>query len=305
MTDILTGIIPVAPTPFHEDESLDLDGQRRIVDFLVGARADAVCVLANYSEQFSLDDAERRLVLDATVRAADGRLPVVVATSHYSARVAATRSREAASAGAAAVMLMPPFVGSTLRPGDDGVREFFHTVADGLDADIMVQDAPLSGVALPVSLLAELAAEIPRLRYAKVEVPGTAAKIAALGAAAGESLPGLFDGEEGVTLVPDLENGAVGSMASCVAPEILGDVVRRFRAGDRDTATRLWEDVLPLIHFENRQCGLAAAKALLAEGGVIASSRTRSPYPALSPATRSALLELARRRGVLALDWAR
>ena len=38
--DILTGILPVAPTVFTDDEDLDLDGQRRVVDFLVDAEAD-------------------------------------------------------------------------------------------------------------------------------------------------------------------------------------------------------------------------------------------------------------------------
>ncbi|MDO9398523.1 MAG: dihydrodipicolinate synthase family protein, partial [Herbiconiux sp.] len=281
MPDTLTGIIPVAPTVFHDDESLDLDGQRRVVDFLVDARADAVCILANYSEQFSLDDDERRRVLDATMEAADGRLPVMVTTSHYSARIAARRSREAAAAGADVVMLMPPFFGATMQVGERQVLEYFRAVAEGLDADIMVQDAPLSTTPLSVGLIARLAAEIPRLRYAKVEVARAAAKIAELGEAAGADLPGLFDGEEGVTLIPDLQAGAVGTMSSCVAPEVLGAVVREFAAGDVARATERWEDVLPLIHFENRQCGLTAAKVLLADGGVIASERTRAPFAPL------------------------
>ena len=46
---MISGVIPVAPTTFHDDESLDLDSQARVMDFLVDARVDAVCVLANYS----------------------------------------------------------------------------------------------------------------------------------------------------------------------------------------------------------------------------------------------------------------
>ncbi|MDQ1587711.1 MAG: 2-keto-3-deoxy-L-arabinonate dehydratase, partial [Microbacteriaceae bacterium] len=70
---ILSGIIPVAPTVFTEDEELDLTGQRRVVDYLVDGKSDAVCILANYSEQFSLTDDERERVLTATLEHAAGR----------------------------------------------------------------------------------------------------------------------------------------------------------------------------------------------------------------------------------------
>jgi 2-keto-3-deoxy-L-arabinonate dehydratase len=79
---MISGVIPVAPTTFHDDESLDLDSQARVMDFLVDARVDAVCVLANYSEQFSLTDTERDQVAEHVLSHVGGRLPVVVTTSH-------------------------------------------------------------------------------------------------------------------------------------------------------------------------------------------------------------------------------
>jgi 2-keto-3-deoxy-L-arabinonate dehydratase len=69
MTDVLMGVLPVVPTIFADDESLDLNGQERVTQFVADAGASAaVCILANYSEQFSLDDDERRRVLDTTMR---------------------------------------------------------------------------------------------------------------------------------------------------------------------------------------------------------------------------------------------
>jgi dihydrodipicolinate synthase/N-acetylneuraminate lyase len=53
---VLSGVIPVAPTPFDERDEVDYAGQKRILDFLVDAGVDAICVLANYSEQFGLTD---------------------------------------------------------------------------------------------------------------------------------------------------------------------------------------------------------------------------------------------------------
>ena len=301
----LTGVVPVVPTVFRDDESVDLDGTVRVVDYLLDARVDGLCLLANYSEQFSLTDAERDQLARALLEHVAGRVPVIVTTSHYSARVAAARSRAAQDMGAAMVMLMPPFFGATITAAGPAVIEYFRQVADATDIPIMVQDAPLSPTPLPVSLLIDLVRAVPQVRYAKIEVPQAADKLHALVSALGDSLPGPFDGEESVTLIPDLDAGAKGTMPSSMVPAELGQIVRDYLAGDRAGAVAAWEDLLPLIHFENRQCGLRAQKILLAEGGVIACDRTRAPFAPVSPRTRRGLIELAAARDLLVMRWAR
>ncbi|CAA9556254.1 MAG: L-2-keto-3-deoxyarabonate dehydratase [uncultured Thermomicrobiales bacterium] len=301
---LLRGVIPIAPTIFNDDESLDLEGQRRSLDFLIDAGVDAICILANYSEQFSLSDQERDELLALALDHVAGRVPVIVTTSHYSARIAAERSRRAQDAGAAMVMLMPPYHGATLRVGGSDLLRFFGTVAEAIAIPIMIQDAPMSGTPLPSPLLAELAQAIPLVRYAKIESANAASAIRTLIALAGDALPGPFDGEEGITLIPDLEAGAVGTMPSAMIPDILGEVVRRWHAGDRPSATDLWEAWLPMIHFENRQCGLRATKVLMKEGGIIRSAATRAPFGPLAPAIEEGLIAHARRRDPLILRWA-
>jgi 4-hydroxy-tetrahydrodipicolinate synthase len=304
MTAVLTGVVPVVPTIFRDDEELDLEGAGRVVDYLIDAEVDGMCLLANFSEQFSLTDEERDVVARSLLERVAGRVPVIVTTSHYSARVAAERSRKAQQMGAAMVMLMPPFFGATMTVAPEQLTAYFATVAEAIDIPIMVQDAPLSATALPVDRFAELLLEIPQVSYAKVEVPGAADKMRALIAAAGDALAGPFDGEESVTLIPDLDAGAVGTMCSSLVPHELGRIVRRYGAGDRVGALADWEALLPLIHFENRQCGLRAQKILLAEAGIIGSDRTRAPLGPVSPATRAGLIELARRRDPFMMRWA-
>jgi 4-hydroxy-tetrahydrodipicolinate synthase len=271
----------------------------RVVDYLIDGGVDGMCLLANFAEQFSLTDEERLQVVRAVLERVAGRVPVIVTTSHFSARLAAERSRQAQDMGAAMVMLMPPFFGATMAVPPEQLTGYFATVAEAIDIPIMVQDAPLSATALPVDRFAELLVGIPQVSYAKVEVPGAADKLRALIAAAGDALAGPFDGEESVTLIPDLDAGAVGTMCSSLVPGELGRIVRRYRAGDRAGATADWEALLPLIHFENRQCGL------LAEAGIIGSDRTRAPLGPVSPATRAGLIELARSRDPFVLHWAR
>jgi 2-keto-3-deoxy-L-arabinonate dehydratase len=305
MTAPLAGVVPVVPTIFHDDETVDLDGTVRVVDYLIDGEVDGLCLLANYSEQFSLTDAERDAIARALLEHVAGRLPVIVTTSHYSARAAAARSRAAQDMGAAMVMIMPPFFGATLTVPRPAVIEYFKQVADAIDIPVMVQDAPLSPTPLPVGLLVDLVDQVPQVQYVKIEVPQAADKLQALVSALGDRLPGPFDGEESVTLIPDLDAGATGTMPSSMVPAELGRIVRGYLAGDRGRAVRAWEDLLPLIHFENRQCGLRAQKILLAEGGIIASDRTRAPFGPVSPRTRRGLIELAARHDPLIMRWAR
>lgn len=300
---VYRGVFPIAPTPFLPDESIDEDGQRRVIDFMIDAGVDGICILANYSEQFALTDAERDRLQSICIEQVGGRVPVIVTTSHYSTKVATDRSRAAQQAGAAMVMMMPPYHGATMRAEAEIIRTFFSTVAEQIDIPIMIQDAPISGTTLPAEMLARLAMEIPNVQYLKVESPQAASKLANVIALAGEACPGPFDGEEGITLIPDLEAGATGTMPSAMIPEIIGQIIHRWHDGDRTGARDLWESWLPMIHFENRQCGLRATKVLMAEGGIISSETTRAPFGPLPAHIREGLLEHARRRNPLALGW--
>jgi 2-keto-3-deoxy-L-arabinonate dehydratase len=298
-----TGVFPIAPTPFTERFDLDVPGQRRVLDCMIDQGVDGVCILANYSEQFALTDAERATLLDACLTHVAGRVPVIVTCSHFSTRIAVERGRAAEAAGARMLMLMPPYHGATLRADEQGVFEQFARVAEAVAIPLMVQDAPLSGVALSVPFLLRLAREVPQVRYFKIEVPGTAAKLRALVAQGGAAIAGPFDGEESITLMADLEAGATGTMPSALAPDLIRPVFAHYRAGRRAEAAAAYARILPLLNYENRQCGLRATKTVMREGGVIKSDVVRHPLEPLHPATRAGLLALAAELEPLALRW--
>ena len=297
------GIFPVVPTIFHPDGALDLPGQRRAVDFMIDAGSDGLCILANYSEQFVLSDEERQTLTTEIMRHVAGRVPVIVTTTHTSTRVCAERSLRAQQDGAAMVMMMPPYHGATIRAGESAICEFFARVSDAIGIPIMIQDAPVSGTALPVPLLARMAREIEHVAYFKIEVPGAAAKLRELIAQGGDAIEGPWDGEEGITLLADLDAGATGCMSGGGYPDGLRPIIEHHRAGRRDAAVAGYGTWLPLINFENRQCGLLACKALMQAGGVIASDAPRHPIPPLNPAARTGLLETARRLDPMVLRW--
>jgi len=297
------GVFPIAPTPFTESGELDLAGQRRALDCMIDQGVDGICILANYSEQFALSDREREILLDLCLEHVAGRVPVIVTCSHFSTCVAKERAQRAETRGAKMVMLMPPYHGATLRADDQGVFEHYAEIAGTIRIPIMIQDSPLSGVSLSVSLLARLAREIPQVSYFKIETPGAAAKLRALVEAGGPAIAGPFDGEESITLMADLDAGATGTMPSALLPDLIKPVLEHFRNGQRADAAAQYARILPLINYENRQCGLRATKAVMAAGGVIKSDAVRHPLPALSPAARAGLIELVRDLMPIACWW--
>lgn len=301
----LHGVFPVAPTIFDERGALDIEGQRRCVDFMIDAGSHGICILANFSEQFALSDDERDRIIDTVLDHVAGRVPVIVTSTHFSTRICAERCRRAEAAGASLVMIMPPYHGATIRVSEEALFGFFSEVSDAVSIPIMIQDAPVSGTALSADFLARIAREVANVRYFKLEMPPVAAKLETLIELAGDCVEGPWDGEEGITLIADLEAGATGTMTGAGYPDGIREIYEAFRAGHRDLAAELYMRWLPLINCENRQCGLAAAKILMREGGIIASDVVRQPMQAVRRRQREGLLRIARGLNPLVLHWAR
>jgi 2-keto-3-deoxy-L-arabinonate dehydratase len=305
MTPRYRGIFPVVPTTFDAQGALDLESQKRCVDFMIDAGSDGLCILANFSEQFVLSDEEREVLTRTMLEHVKGRVPVIVTTTHYSTRVCAERSRRAQDMGAAMLMVMPPYHGATFRVPEEQIFAFYARLSDAVGIPIMVQDAPASGTVLSAPFLARMAREIEHLAYFKIETAGAAAKLRELIRLGGDAVEGPWDGEEAITLMPDLDAGATGSMTGGGYPDGLRPILVAHREGRREEAFARYQQWLPLINYENRQAGLLACKALMKEGGVIACEAPRHPLPALHPDTRAGLIETARRLDPLVLRWGR
>jgi 2-keto-3-deoxy-L-arabinonate dehydratase len=169
----------------------------------------------------------------------------------------------------------------------------------------MIQDAPMAGTSLSATFLARMAKEITNVSYFKIEVPGTASKLRDLIALGGNAIEGPWDGEEAITLMADLDAGATGAMTGGAYPDGIRKIIDPYMAGNKEEAAAAYERWLPLINYENRQCGLLAAKVLMKEGGVIQSEAVRRPLQPLHPETRKGLIEVARRLDPMVLRWGR
>jgi 4-hydroxy-tetrahydrodipicolinate synthase/2-keto-3-deoxy-L-arabinonate dehydratase len=299
------GLFPVVPTTFTEAGELDLASQKRAVDFMIDAGSDGLCILANFSEQFLLADDEREVLTRTILEHVKGRVPVIVTTTHFSTKVCAERSKRAQDMGAAMLMVMPPYHGATFRVGEPGIHEFYARLSDAIDIPIMIQDAPAAGTPLSAAFLARMAQEIEHVAYFKIETAQAAAKLRELIRLGGSKIEGPWDGEEAITLLPDLDAGATGAMTGGGFPDGIKPILTAYAAGRRDEAIAAYERWLPLINIENRQCGPMAAKALMKEGGVIACEAPRHPFAEINPESRKLLVETAKRLDAMVLRWGR
>ena len=297
-----TGIWPVAPTPFLDDGGLDLDGMKRVLDCLIDQGADGICILANFSEQFLISDTEREVLTQLSLEHVAGRVPVIVTISHFATQIAVERARLAKDLGADVVMMMPPYHGALLKGTAQQTFEQFAAVGE-VGIPIMVQDAPLSGVDLPVPLLVKMAREIEMVKLFKIECPRAATKLRDLIAAGGDAIEAPFDGEEAITLLADLDAGATGSMTSGMIVDQIKPALTHYHAGRIDEATAAYGRVAMAINHENRQCGWQSCKAAMVEGGVIRSEYCRHPIAPLHPAIRARLIDLLKPLDPMVLNW--
>ncbi|AWI82842.1 dihydrodipicolinate synthase family protein [Alloyangia pacifica] len=297
-----TGCWPVVPTPFHEDGTLDLEGMKRVLDCTIDMGVDGICILANFSEQFLISDEERAILTKLCLEHVAGRVPVIVTISHYATPIVVERAQYAKDLGADIVMMMPPYHGALLKGTAEQTFEQFRQVGE-VGIPIMLQDAPLSGVDLPVPLLVKMANEIEMLKLFKIECPQAAAKLRSLIAEGGAAIEAPFDGEEAITLLADLDAGATGCMTSAMIPDQIRPVVVDFLAGNRQAAFDGYARILPAVNHENRQCGFRSAKHAMQVGGVIKSAFCRHPIAPLHPDTASMLIELIKPLDPLVLNW--
>lgn len=297
-----SGIWPVAPTPFHDDGTVDIEGMKRVLDCLIDQGADGICILANFSEQFLISDAEREMLARSSIEHVAGRIPIIVTISHFATKIAVERAQFAKDLGADIVMMMPPYHGALLKGNAQQTFEQFKAVGE-VGIPIMVQDAPLSGVELPVPLLLRMAHEIEMVKLFKIECPRAANKLRILISEGGAAIEAPFDGEEAITLLADLDAGATGSMTSGLIVDQIKPIITHHLAGRTNEAIEAYARVAMVINHENRQCGWQSCKAAMVEGGVIKSEYCRHPIEPLHPAIRSRLLYLLKPLDPLVLKW--
>jgi 4-hydroxy-tetrahydrodipicolinate synthase len=155
MPEQFHGVLPALITPFTDDgEAIDAHALAALVERLVGAGVGGLVPGGSTGEFTTLSNAERRRLVELTVEAAGGRVPVVAGTGALSTRETVELSVHAERAGAAAVMVVPPFYEALSWPE---LRAHYTAVAEAIAIPIMYYNLPsASGVTLTAAQFREL-----------------------------------------------------------------------------------------------------------------------------------------------------
>jgi 2-keto-3-deoxy-L-arabinonate dehydratase len=293
----LSGIYPIANTPFHPDGSVDFESQDRLIDHLLEQGAHGLGLFGNASEGYTLSSEERIALMRRIAKRVNGRVPLVASSGHTGTDAAVSLSKEMEDLGADCLMVLPPYF---LKTDGEGLVHYFHEISKAVSIPIMVQDAPLmTQVAMPAALLARLSREIEHVRYVKVEAPPTAPKITALSRLAGDALT-LFGGLNCQFFIEEWQRGARGQMPGSDRTRDLVEIWDQLEKGDLEGAWRNFSRILPLLRFALQPgLGVSAQKHNLVAEGVIACARVRHPTATLeaeSLAELGVLRDLANRR---------
>jgi len=283
-----SGLYPIAPTPFHPDGRVDEGSVETLIARYLAAGATGVTVLGIMGEAHKLEPDESIAVTARFIRGM-GKLPVIVGVSAPGFAAMRSLARTVMERGAAGVMIAPP---PTLRT-DEQITGYYRQAVEAIGTDVpfVIQDYPLTlTVQMTPKVIRQIVMENDSCVMLKHEDWPGLEKISALRAFQkdGSLRPlSILTGNGGLFLDFELERGADGAMTGYAFPEMLADVVRLQRAGQRDAAHDLFDAHLPLLRYEQQQgVGLAVRKYVLMRRGFITSDAQRKPGGGLSPAAR-------------------
>ena len=278
------GVYIIAATPFTDDGALDTASLDRLMDFYVRAGIAGVTVLGIMGEAPKLTHAEALALTRQVVRRVNG-LPVIVGVSSPGFASMAALTKDVMDVGAGGVMIAPP---STLKTDDQIVAYFANAVeAIGADVPFVIQDYPYaSGVFMAPSVIKRIVNDHPSAKMVKHEEWPGLEKLTALKALMSNGMRkvAILCGNGGIFLPHELERGADGANTGYAYPEMLVQLVRLIKAGNRAEAHDLFDRHLPLLRYEQQpgMLGLAVRKYILKRRGAIASDAQRTPGIKLS-----------------------
>ncbi|MFO0801741.1 MAG: dihydrodipicolinate synthase family protein [Gemmataceae bacterium] len=134
-----TGVFPAVCTQFHPDESLNVPGTLAHIDAMLAAGIHGLVMMGSVGENTTLDPAEKKELLKATVSHVGKRVPVLVGVAEYTTAGACRWAADAAKLGADGLMVLPPMVYKT---DERETIAHFRTVAKASDLPIMVYNNP-------------------------------------------------------------------------------------------------------------------------------------------------------------------
>lgn len=293
MSSRLYGVIPPMTTPFRADGEMVVDAVGEQVEFLIRAGAHGLAAGGSTGEGHTLDHAEYRDLIEATVSATKGRIPVIAGIIVDSTRDAVRRGKAVRDLGVAALQVTP--VHYLFKPDDDAMVRHFRTLADETGMPVIIYNVVPWSYLSP-ALLVRIMTEVPLVVGVKQSAGDLKLFADLMISAPKDKL--IFSAVDAL-MYSSYTLGAAGSIAAILAaaPKASVDLWDAVQSGDHARALDLHQRLLVLwnaIIADNLPACTKFAQAL--QG--INSMLPRQPMPQASPAQQAAIIKALTDLGV-------
>lgn len=291
----LRGVGPALVTPMHEDGSVDFDAFERHVEYVMEGGVHFLVPCGTTGESATLDAGEQREVIEACVRAAAGRVPVMAGAGANATAKAAKLAAAARDAGADAILSVSPYYN---KPTQAGLVEHYRAVADAAEIPVIVYNVPgRTGSNVQPATLLRLAREVENVWGVK-EASGDIDQVMTILRERPEEFL-VLSGEDHLTFaMMALGGDGLISVVANEAPALVSSMVDDLLAGDFDGARPTHYRLLPLMRRNFIETNPIPVKTALAMMGRM-DAHFRPPLVALEKEHREPLREALEEAGVL------
>ena len=287
------GSIVAIVTPF-KDGKIDEESFRELIEFHIENGTSAIVPCGTTGESATLSVEEHEKVIEITVDAVKGRVPVIAGTGANSTQEAIELTQHAKKAGADATLQVVPYYN---KPTQEGLYQHFKTIAKEAPLPQVLYNIPgRTGLNMLPETVARLA-ELPEVVAIK-EASGNLAQMAEIVELAGDKIT-LLSGDDNLTL-PVLAIGGQGvvSVVANIVPKENAEMIDAWDRGDYGKAKELYYRLLPLCKAMFYETNPIPVKTALSMMGKI-SEEMRLPLYKMSDSNRERLRKVLKDFGLI------
>jgi 4-hydroxy-tetrahydrodipicolinate synthase len=240
----LIGVIPPIITPVDDNENVDVEGLKRVIDHVVDGGVHGVFVLGSNGEFYALDNENQKLAVETTVKHVNGKVPVYAGTGEITTKACVKAVQMAEDAGADAMSVLTPMF---INPSEKEMYAHFETIAKATSLPILLYNNPGKTTNnISVSMLKRLA-EIDNIIGIKNTSLDFSQTVEYIDATRDNDTFEVLSGTD-YYIYATLMYGGVGCVAGTanVAPRLVSDIYDKFVAGDFQGAMKAQFDLVPL-----------------------------------------------------------
>ena len=282
-------------TPFNDDLSVDYEGLRRLTEYHIEHKTDAIIVCGTTGESSTLSEEEHSEAIRVVCEQAAGRIPVIAGTGSNDTQTAIMLSKKAEEDGADGVLLVSPYYNKATQ---GGLFNHYKAIADAINIPIILYNVPSrTGVNIMPATAVKLAKECENIVAIK-EASGNISQVAELAALADGCID-IYSGNDD-QVIPLMSLGAIGviSVTSNIIPEDVHDMCQKYLDGDKEGALALQLKAIPLckaLFSEVNPIPVKKAEELLG----VCNGKVRMPLSEMEEANAAKLSAAMKEYGIL------